>query len=180
MWLPSTAIVAGWSMPVPFQPGSGDHDGHLDWPQDFRNVPLPFNGTWIFQWEDPVDSWMPGWVRAGAYPYDGHLDIPAITAEYVMPIIAMIGLPVLMIIILFKIGWAHTVRDSVIALFTGFILTYFALTIIGVAFRGEGQQLVPFWAVPNLEGDPSIQRYTPPPDAPYALIDYQSGNGMHA
>ena len=169
-----------FSMPVPFQPGEGDHDGHLDWPQDFKNIPVPLNGTWIFEWDDPADSWMPGWMRA-IYPYDAHLDIPAITAEYVMPIIAMTLLPLLMVVILFKIGWASTTRDVMIALFTGFILTYFALTIIGVAFRGKGQQLVPFWKVPNLEGNPAIQRYVPPSDTPsYVLLDQGSGTETNA
>lgn len=168
-----------WSMPVPFQPGDGPHDGTLDWPQDLQRVPLPFNGTWIFQWEDPVDTWMPGWLRQAAYPYNAHLNIPSITAEYVMPSAVMLILPVLMLLILFKIGWAHTTRDSMIALFTGFITVYFALTIIGVAFRGEGQKLVPFWKVPNLEGNPAIQRYTPPPESPYVLIDVRSGSEVH-
>lgn len=167
-----------WSVPVPTQPGSGEHDGDLNWPEDFRNVPLPLNGTWIFEWEDPADTWMPGWLRR-VYPYDGHLDIPAIIAEYVMPIIAMVGLPALMLLILFKLGWASTMRDAVIALFTGFILVYFALTIIGVAFRGEGQQLVPFWEVPNLEGNPAIKRYEPPPDAPQ-LVVVESELGTYA
>jgi hypothetical protein len=157
-----------FSMPVPFQPGDGPHDGHLDWPRDFERIPLPFNGTWIFQWDDP--SWLPGWIRI-LYPYDGHLNIPSITAEYVLPVIAMVGLPAVMVIMLFKMGWAHNVRDVMISLFTGFILVYFALTIVGVAFRGKGQQLVPFWKVPNLESDPSIQRYVAPPASEYALID---------
>jgi hypothetical protein len=168
-----------WSMPVPFQAGEGDHDGSLDWPEDLQNVPLPFNGTWVAEWEDPAETWMPGWMRR-VYPYDGHLDIPAITAEYVLPIIAMTLLPGLMIFILFRLGWAHNTRDVMISLFTGFIVVYFALTIIGVAFRGNGQQLVPFWRVPNLESNPAIQRYTPPPESPYVLIDHRPGTESHA
>jgi hypothetical protein len=89
-------------------------------------------------------------------------------------------LPVLMILILFKLNWARTTRDVMIALFTGFILTYFALTIIGVAFRGKGQQLVPFWKVPNLESNPAIQRYTPPPESPYVLTNQTPGAESHA
>ena len=162
-----------WSMPVPFQAGGGDHDGRLDWPQDFREIPVPGNGTWALHWEDP--EWMPGWIRA-VYPYDAHLDIPAITAEYVMPIIAMIGLPALMIFILVKLGWAHNVRDAMIALFTGFILVYWALTIVGVAFRGQGQELVPFWKVPDLHEDPSIIREVLPIDRNYGLIDTRTGH----
>ncbi len=170
-----------WSMPVPFQPGSGT-DGHLDWPQDFREVPVPLNGTWLFHWSDPAKSWLPGWARI-MYPYDGHLDIPDITAAYVIPIIAMLGLPALMILILVKLGWARTVRDGMIALFTGFILVYVGLTIIGVAFRGKQQLLVPFWKVPNLEKDPAIQRYLPQDEnPPYVLIDPRmtsSGTGLY-
>ena len=161
-----------WRIPVPFQPGSGSHDGSLNWPQDFQNIPLPLNGTWIFQWGDP--GWMPGWLRA-MYPYDGHLDLPAILAEYIVPIATIALLPTILIVILFKIGWAHTVRDVMIVLFTGFILCWVGLTIIGAAFRGRGQELVPFWKVPNLEGDPSITREAPPADVAFALVDMRSG-----
>jgi hypothetical protein len=155
------------------QPG-GNKDGSLDWPQDFQNVPLPLNGTWIFQWGEP--TWMPGWLRA-LYPYDGHLDIPAATAEYVVPIITMLLLPAIMVYILFKLGWAHTVRDAMISLFTGFILVYIGLTVIGVAIRGEGQELVPPWEVPNLEGDPSIMREHVPIDTGQTLVE--TGSGPH-
>jgi hypothetical protein len=161
-----------WSLPVPGQPGSGPHDGRLDWPQDFTHIPLPLNGTWIWHWGDP--GWMPGWLRR-VYPYNGHLSLPAILAEYVVPIIAMVGLPLLMIFILKKLGWAHTMRDNVIAIFTGFILVYFALTIIGAAFRGRGQELVPPNHVPNLDDDPSIQRQVPQPPR-FVLLDRRTGD----
>ena len=158
-----------FSLPVPFQPGTGPHDGTLDWPQDFEQVPLPLNGTWLFQWGAPRGA--PEWFQQ-VYWYDSDVNIPKLTAEYVLPVIAMIGLPLLMLFILSKIGWAHTVRDHMIALFTGFILVYFALTIVGAAFRGKGQELVPFWKVPNLDGDPAIQRQIAPPEHPaYVLVD---------
>jgi hypothetical protein len=67
-----------------------------------------------------------------------------------------------------------------IALFTGFIVVYVGLTTIGVAFRGESQELVPPTRVPNLEGDPSIRYYVPPPDDQYALIDTRTGALFHA
>jgi quinol---cytochrome c reductase cytochrome c subunit, bacillus type len=167
-----------WSLPVPFQPGNGT-DGHLDWPRDFKEVPLPLNGTWIWHWSDPQDSWMPAWLRRIAYPYNGHLDIPAITAEYVLPCIMMIGLPILLIVMLRKMGWAHTVRDGMIALFTGFIVVYVGLTTIGVAFRGESQQLVPPTRVPNLEEYPQYRHYVPPPDTPLVIIDTRTGMPLH-
>ena len=174
IWLENRVAIRetwNWSMPVPFQPGGGPHDGRLDWPQDFRNIPLPFNGTWILEWEDP--GWMPGWLRR-VYPYNTYLDIPEITVTYVVPIVAMVGLPLLLLFILNKLGWASTVRDYMIALFTGFILTYVALTVVGVAFRGENQDLVPFWKVPNLEHDPSIYREVPQRPE-YGLLDHGSG-----
>ncbi|MEX2246537.1 MAG: hypothetical protein WEC75_07600 [Dehalococcoidia bacterium] len=163
-----------WSLPVPFQPGNGPHDGRLNWPEDFRNVPLPFNGTWIWHWDDP--GWMPGWLRR-VYPYNTQLDIPEITVQFVLPIVAMVGLPALMVLILVKLGWAHTTRDAMISLFTGFILVYVALTVVGVAFRGKDQDLVPFWKVPNLEKDPSIYRQLPVPPS-YGLVDMAAG--LHA
>ena len=167
-----------WSLPVPFQPGSGT-DGHLDWPADVREVPLPLNGTWIWHWDDPVNSWMPGWLRRIAYPYNGHLDIPSILAEYILPIAMLIGLPILLVLILRKIGWGTTTRDAMIALFTGFIVVYVGLTAIGVAFRGRSQQLAPPWDVPNLEGDPHIQRYEAAPSSPLALIDSRTGVSIY-
>lgn len=157
-----------WSLPVPFQPGAGPHDGRLDWPKDFTQIPLPLNGTWAWDWGGKP-TWMPGWLQH-VYWYNSDFSLPAITAEWVMPIIAMVGLPALMILILVKIGWAHSVRDAMIALFTGFIVVYFALTIVGAAFRGRGQALVPPNHVPNLDEDPSIQRQVQPPSSPYVLV----------
>ena len=161
-----------WSLPVPYQPGGGEHDGYLDWPQDFKRIPIPLNGTWLFHWDEP--GWMPGWMLR-IYPYDRHLDIPAITAEYVMPIGAILVGGAVMLLVLFKLGWASTMRDALIAIFTGFILTYFALTIIGAAFRGRGQELVPPTHVPNLEEDPTIMREHVPPWSHHLLIDSTTG-----
>jgi len=39
-----------------------------------------------------------------------------------------------------------------VALFTGFVTTYWVLTIIGAAFRGSGLDLVLPWDVPRPEG----------------------------
>ncbi|HXK34267.1 MAG TPA: hypothetical protein VNM91_09665 [Dehalococcoidia bacterium] len=162
-----------WSLPVPWQARGGD--GTLDWPQDFERVPLPLNGTWIWHWEDP--GWMPGWLRR-IYPYDGHLDIPSILVEYVMPSVAILAGIAILLLLLRKVGMLNSVRDGLIALFTGFMMVYIALTIIGVAFRGAGQQLVPPWRVPDLHDDPSIMReYVPPGVSPGADTP---GTGTHA
>ncbi len=162
-----------WSLPVPVQPGHGPHDGRLDWPKDFAQIPLPLNGTWGWNWGGKP-TWMPGWLQH-VYWYNSDFSLPAVTAEWIVPILAMVGLPALMLFILRKLGWLHTVRDAVIALFTGFITVYFALTIVGAAFRGPGQNLVPPSHVPNLEDDPSIFRQVQPSASPFALIDTRSG-----
>lgn len=159
-----------WSLPVPFQPGEGEHDGTLDWPQDFANVPIPLNGTFIWEFDEP--TWMPGWMQR-LYWYDRHLDIPEIMAIYVLPLAAILAGIGVMLFALFKMGWASTVRDAFIALFTGFMLTYLALTLIGAAFRGKGQELVPPTHVPNLEEFPNISREVEP-SSPY-VVAAQSG-----
>ena len=51
-------------------------------------MPVPLNGTWLWYWGDP--RWMPGWMQH-VYWYDSDLNIPAIMAEFVVPVIAMIG-----------------------------------------------------------------------------------------
>ncbi|MDP9474071.1 MAG: hypothetical protein M3Q71_26015, partial [Chloroflexota bacterium] len=41
-----------------------------------------------------------------------------------------------------------TRREMIIALFTGFVVTYVMLTIFGTSFRGEGQELTMPWNLP--------------------------------
>lgn len=163
-----------WSMPVPWQPGDGEHDGRLDWPEDFANVPIPLNGTWLITFDEP--QWMPGWMQR-LYWYDRHLDIPEIMAIYVMPLAAIfIGMGG-MLLLLAKLGWMKTARDVFIALFTGFMLTYLALTLIGAAFRGKGQELVPPNRVPNLEHFPNIVREVEPTDQPLVTAAAETTGG---
>lgn len=166
-----------FSIPVPrsLQLGGGAHDGALDWPADFRNIPLPLNGTWLWKWGEP--GWMPGWMRH-VYWYDSYLDIPQIMAAFVMPLVAIILPAVVLLAVLWKLGWLKTVRDMWLALFTGFIMVYVSLTIIGAAIRGISQQLVPPWKVPNLEEDPSIHRQYLPPSEHY-VISGDPGNQSH-
>ncbi len=161
-----------WSLPVPFQLGSGRHDGYLDWPRDFSNVPLPLNGKWLWYWDEP--GWMPPWMKH-VYWHGKNLDIPAIMAEYVVPIVAILFFIGLLLGIIWKLGWLHTIRDGWLAIFTGFIMFYFSLTIIGAAFRGRGQQLVPAPSVPNLDEDPGIIRQISPDDLRYGIVDVRSG-----
>ena len=139
-----------WGIPVPVgaQLGPGEHDGELNWPVDFEHVPMPFNGTsgpdWM-RWGPP--DFLPGWMQA-LYWYDLNLNFPAFVVEQMIPVMLMVGLPALMIYMLRRMGWVVTTRDVMIALFTGFIMVFIILTIIGAGFRGSGQDLVLPWDVP--------------------------------
>ncbi len=149
------SIQTAWrwkiSVPTSTQLGPGEHDGELNWPQDFTHVPMPFNGTsgpdWM-RWDRP--NFLPGWVQS-LYWYDLNMNFPAFVVELLIPTMLMVGLPVLLIVTLKKIGWVVTTRDGAIAIFTGFMTVYLVLTIIGAGFRGAGQDLVLPWDVPNID-----------------------------
>ncbi len=146
-----------WKVPVHgLQLGGGD--GYLNWPQDFTHIPMPFNGTsWpihIAHSGQPPPAWyhhIPGWIT-GLYWYDLNLNLPAFVVEIFIPVVVMISLPLLLIYILWRIGWVNTRRDVAIAIFSGFITTYWVMTIVGAAFRGSGQNLVLPWSVPHIDG----------------------------
>jgi hypothetical protein len=163
-----------WSLPVPqsMQTGAGPHDGHLDWPQDFQNIPLPLNGTWLWRWGEP--GWMPAWI-SHVYWYDSYLNLPDIMAVFIMPIVAIVTPMTVLLLVLWRLGWLKTVRDGWLAIFTGFMMVYISLTIIGAAFRGKGQNLVPPTHVPNLEENPAIQRQYVPPSNQFNIPDPGSG-----
>lgn len=149
------AIQTGWEweLPVPerAQLGPGEHDGELNWPQDFSHIPMPFNGTsgpdWM-RWNQP--HFLPGWMQA-LYWYDLNLNLPAFVVEILIPVAVMVILPAALILILKRMGWVVTIRDGAIALFTGMMMVYLILTIIGAGFRGAGQDLVLPWDVPAID-----------------------------
>ena len=135
------AIQTEWKWSI-LRPGGGDH--HWDWPQDFDHIPVPLNDI-------NLPDWIPGWLQT-LYWHNLNINFPAFLTEQLIPIVLMIGLPVLLIVILRRLRWVVTRRDAIIALFTGFVTTYWVLTIIGAAFRGAGQDLVLPWDVPRPEG----------------------------
>lgn len=141
-----------WSLPVPegAQLGGGEHDGELNWPDDFTHVPMPFNGTSGPEWMRWAQPNAPGWLLA-LYWYDLNLNLPAFVVEILIPVSTMVFLPTLLILILKRIGWVVTTRDGAIALFTGMMMVYLILTIIGAGFRGQGQDLVMPWDVPAID-----------------------------
>ncbi len=142
-----------WTIPVPerAQLSGGEHDGELNWPQDFTHIPMPFNGTsgpdWM-RWDKPTS--FPGYMQA-IYWYDLNLNLPAFVVELFIPVAVMLSLPALLIFMLRRMGWMTSMRDGVIAIFTGMLMVYFILTVIGAGFRGAGQDLVLPWDVPAID-----------------------------
>jgi menaquinol-cytochrome c reductase cytochrome b/c subunit len=127
-----------WSLP---RPGGGD--GHWDWPQDFDSIPMPLNNLDF--------TALPDWLEA-LYWYNLNLNLPAFLVEIFIPVALMVGLPALLIYILHRMRWVTTMTDVMVALFTGFVVVYWVLIIVGAAFRGAGQDLVLPWDVPRPEG----------------------------
>jgi len=142
---------------VPLLQSKG-HDGTLDWPKDFTQIPIPLNLT-SWPWHaghhnTPPPGWwqaLPGWLT-GLLPYDLNLNFPAFLVELLIPSLLMVGLPILLIYVLWRIGWVNTRRDVMIAIFSGFLAVYWVMTLIGAGFRGQGQQLVWPWDVPRIDG----------------------------
>ncbi|MPZ48531.1 MAG: hypothetical protein GEU75_04325 [Dehalococcoidia bacterium] len=139
--------------------GPNGQNGRMDWPDDFTRIPLPIiNGTWWPKWGndhgEPPPQWyqdLPDWLT-GLYPYDLNVNLPAFLVEILIPVIVIVGLSILMVFVLWRIGWLRTRRDVMIAIFTAFITIFWVMTIVGSAFRGAGQDLVAPWDVPRIDG----------------------------
>lgn len=63
-------------------------------------------------------------------------------AGWIIPTILMVGLPIILVKVLLR-PLNPSKRDIAMALFTGFVVTYVILTVVGTAFRGHGMGL--FW-----------------------------------
>jgi quinol-cytochrome oxidoreductase complex cytochrome b subunit len=72
---------------------------------------------------------------------------PEIVGTQVIPVILILGAIGVMMAMVQAI-FRPTRREMIIALFTGFAVTYLMLTIFGTSFRGEGQSLVWPWDLP--------------------------------
>ncbi len=115
----------------------------LPWPEWSKSITyLPFNLKLL-----------DGTGQGGPTTFQ-HLDLPAWIVEQGIPIIVMVGLPALMIWVMWKIGWVETRRDALLALFSGFVGAYGILTLAGTAFRGQGQELVFPWELKVSQGIP--------------------------
>lgn len=90
----------------------------------------------------------PGFGISKAFGPAG-LGAPYWLYAYFIPIAVMLGLPALLVWIV-KRRWNADVREVMIALFTGFVVSFLILTISGTAFRGYGMELFWPWQVPRI------------------------------
>ena len=99
---------------------------------DWRAIPLGIPGT-------TTDPWLL------------NLNFPSFLSQQLVPVATMIGLPVLFVLFCKALGWVHTRRDIALLIFSAFIGVYLTTTIVGTAFRGQGQDLKPPWDIVVLE-----------------------------
>ena len=78
--------------------------------------------------------------------------VPDIIYEQMIPVAVMVGFSVVLALF---VSWHFkpTRRELIIALFTGFVASYFFLTIIGTFFRGYGMELQLYWPWANLHAE---------------------------
>jgi quinol-cytochrome oxidoreductase complex cytochrome b subunit len=83
------------------------------------------------------------------------LGAPTWLYNFVIPIVVMVGLSALLAYLVRRIYNADT-REIMVALFTGFVVSYVILTISGTAFRGHGMELFWPWQIPRVPEGASI------------------------
>jgi hypothetical protein len=130
-----------FSVPFPEIFGNPTSDGHLDWPQDVDHIPVPFNGAVCDLSYGTLHLWC-----------DMHLNVANIMAEQVLPLVTIVASALLVIYVLFRLGWVRTKRDVFIVMFTGVLASYLTLSMIGSFFRGQAQALIWPWEIKVDEG----------------------------
>ena len=96
--------------------------------ENWRAIPLGIPGT-------TTDPWLL------------NLNLPSFISQQLVPVATMVGLPVLFVLFCKMLGWIHTRRDIALLIFSAFIGVYLTTTIVGTAFRGQGQDLKPPWDI---------------------------------
>ena len=95
-----------------------------------------------------LDEWAGTGTQFGIGNYlKDELGAPELIYNQVLPglmILAAIGVLMGLVQVMFK----PTRREMIIALFTGFFVSYWVLTMFGTAFRGPGQELMWPWDLP--------------------------------
>lgn len=94
-----------------------------------------------------IDEWRGRGTMFGLGTYLRDRGWPREITEIILPSIVMLaGIAALMVLV--HIIFKPTRREMIIALFTGFFVGYWLLTIFGTSFRGVGQDLTLPWDLP--------------------------------
>lgn len=94
-----------------------------------------------------VDEFLP--AGPGAHGIGAYLKMhgaPAAFAEVFVPCVFMVFIPWSLVVIV-KRKWNANTREVMIALYSFFIISFFVLSIIGTAFRGESMRLMWPWQI---------------------------------
>ncbi|HEX8220945.1 MAG TPA: menaquinol-cytochrome C reductase [Chloroflexia bacterium] len=73
--------------------------------------------------------------------------IEALTG-WLIPTFCLLFFPALLVFLLKRVFRGIDLAEVIIGLFTGFVVVYWVLTIVGTAMRGPGMELFPPWALP--------------------------------
>jgi quinol-cytochrome oxidoreductase complex cytochrome b subunit len=76
--------------------------------------------------------------------------LPEFIYNQAVPFAFVVG-AILTLMLLVQVMFRPTRREMIIALFTGFVVTYLVLTVFGTSFRGPGQDLYLPWQLVGLE-----------------------------
>ena len=102
----------------------------VNWPSEIEAIPL---GSKVLRTD-----------LLGLPAINLDVNVPAMIVEQIIPVSLMVGLPLLLSAVAWKVKLAQTKRDHMIMQFSGFIAVYVTLTVIGTFFRAEGLELAPY------------------------------------
>jgi len=94
-----------------------------------------------------LDEWRGRGTVFGIGSYLHNRGWPREFTEIILPSIVMLG-GIITLMILVQLIFKPTRREMIIALFTGFYVGYWVLTVFGTSFRGVGQDLSWPWNLP--------------------------------
>ncbi len=90
------------------------------------------------------DGW-PGYSEFATRNFPGGSEL---IPNYIVPIILMLILPFVLVQLCIRLFGANT-REWMIAIFTGFVVSYVVLTVVGTSMRGPGMDLYAPWSLPE-------------------------------
>ncbi|MDO8506577.1 MAG: menaquinol-cytochrome C reductase [Candidatus Limnocylindria bacterium] len=97
---------------------------------------------------DPVTGVKTGWAGYSDFALRYFPGGSELIPNYVIPIFTMLALPVVLVLLCKRLFGANT-REWMIAIWTGFVVTYLVLTVVGTSMRGPGMDLYAPWSLPE-------------------------------